>query len=77
MRVRITRHPIGSVDGVNVECYQVGCVYDIAPVLADYLILNGFAEVEMRSRDEPPPVERRRMRWSDVFQRFWRSSGGS
>ena len=75
MRVRITRHPIGSVEGVSVECYRVGCVYDMAPPLADYLILNGFAEVEMRSRAEPTAIERRKAGLRSVLQRFWRSSG--
>ena len=74
MRVRITRHPTGSVDGVSVECYQVGCVYDMAAVIADYLILNGYAEVEMRSRNEPIAVDRRKASLRNAFQRFWRSA---
>ena len=73
--MRITRQPSGSVDGVSVDCYRVGCVYDLAPVLAEYLVLHDFAELEMRSRNDPAPVERRKMGWRNVFQRFWRSSG--
>ena len=75
MRVRITRQPTGSVQGSAVDCYKVGCVYDLAPALAEYLVLEGFAALEMRTQDEPTPVERRKPGWKLAFQRFFKSSG--
>ena len=50
MRVRITRQPTGSIDGVNVSLFKPDNVYDLPPALATYLMVEGWAEVEMRRR---------------------------
>jgi hypothetical protein len=62
MRVRIIRQPRGFVSGVSLRTYRPGEVYDIPPMLADYLILEEYAILEMRDRERqiPVAVERRR-----------------
>lgn len=62
MRVRIIRQPQGSVSGVSLRTYRPGAEYDIPPTLAEYLILEEYAILEMRDRERniPVAVERRR-----------------
>ena len=48
MRIRITREPSGSVDGISLRQYRPGTTYDLAPELAEYLVAAGFASIEMR-----------------------------
>ena len=48
MKVRIIRRATGTVDGVALRRYVPGEVYDVSPVLADYLVLEGFARPELR-----------------------------
>jgi hypothetical protein len=62
MRVRIIRQPHGTVSGVSLRTYRPGEVYDIPPTLADYLVLEEYAILEMRDRTRTVPVlvERRR-----------------
>ena len=62
MRVRIVRQPHGTVSGVSLSSYRSGEVYDIPATLAEYLVMESYAILEMRDRDRPPvpvPVERR------------------
>jgi hypothetical protein len=54
MRVRIIRRQRGDVDGINLEAFQVGLVYDVAPSLATYLLTVGSAELV--GLDEPSLV---------------------
>ena len=63
MRVKIIRQPQGTVSGVTLRTYRPGEVYDIPPTLADYLVLEQYAILEMRDRARahvPVAVERRR-----------------
>jgi len=62
MRVRIIRQPQGTVNGASLRSYRAGEVYDIPPTLADYLVLEEYAILEMRDRERnvPVAVERRR-----------------
>ena len=63
MKVKITRQPIGMVQGVSLYHYRAGEVYDLPPSLAEYLVMGKYAIVEMRERDRPPvkiAEERRR-----------------
>ena len=65
MRVRITRQPIGMVQGMSLKCYRQGEVYDLSPSLAEYLIMEKFAIVEMRDQERTPTlpvIEERRRR---------------
>ena len=65
MKVRIIRQPRGTVSGVTLSRYREGEVYDIPAILAEYLVMERFAMLEMRDRDRPPGpflVERRQAR---------------
>ena len=44
MRLRITRQPSGSVDGIRLDDFIVGFVYDIGTILGSYLLAQGLAE---------------------------------
>jgi hypothetical protein len=54
MRVKITRQPVGMVQGMSLNYYRAGEVYDLAPSLAEYLIIEKYAIVEMRDRERNP-----------------------
>jgi hypothetical protein len=53
MKVRISRRPQGVVQGVSLQHYRPGEVYDLPPALAEYLVMEGFAILEMRDHDKP------------------------
>ena len=64
MRVRIIREAQGVVDGIALRQYHVGQAYDLTPVLAQYLVAEGYAAVEMRETrrsTRPRPTDRRRL----------------
>lgn len=64
MKVRITRDPTGVVDGMSLRYYHAGEAYDIPAVLAEYLVAEGFAAVEMRQQQRssrPRKHDRRRL----------------
>jgi hypothetical protein len=48
VRIRIIRKPFGSVNGLDLGHYRQGSIYDMDPSLAEYLVLEGFAALEMR-----------------------------
>ena len=48
--VRITREPKGTVDGMSLHYYHAGETYDMETQLAEYLVAEGFASIEMRQR---------------------------
>lgn len=63
MLVRMVRQPSGTVDHVSLHYYRPGRTYDLDPSLAEYLMLNGFAFLEMRRADRSRrfrPTDRRR-----------------
>ena len=65
MRVRITRPPRGVVDGMSLHYYHAGEAYDVAPQLAEYLVAQGYASIEMRQgqrSSRPRSQDRRRTR---------------
>jgi hypothetical protein len=67
MRVRITRAPRGVVDGMSLHYYHPGEAYDVTSQLAEYLVAEGFASIEMRLRQRstrPRNRDRRRTRSS-------------
>lgn len=64
MRVRIVKLPPGVFEGISLRLYRVGSVYEITPTLANYLVAEGYGEIELRG-DRPshvPPVDRRKKR---------------
>jgi hypothetical protein len=63
MKVRITRQPAGVVQGMSLDYYKAGEVYELPPSLAEFLVLEDYAILEMRDRHrshEPVAEERRR-----------------
>jgi hypothetical protein len=69
MLVRILRQPTGHVDGISLADYHPGQTYDVQPLLADYLMVQGFATIEMR-REQKSDGERKgrsQKPKSDVF----------
>jgi len=44
VRLRITRQPSGSVDGLRLDDFIIGFVYDIGTTLGSYLLAQGLAE---------------------------------
>lgn len=43
MRVRITRARQGEIDGVRLDAFQIGEVYDLPSSLATYLVITASA----------------------------------
>ena len=66
MRVRITRQPLGIIQGVSLRHYRPGEVYELPPPLAEYLVIEKYAIFEMRERDQPVPFEAERRRRSNT-----------
>jgi hypothetical protein len=63
MRIKITRQPIGVVQGMSLNYYRLGEVYELPPSLAEYLVMEKYAIVEMRDRERKPiPVAEERRR---------------
>lgn len=60
MRVRITRQPVGVIQGMSLKYYRPGEVYELPPLLAEYLVMEDFAIFEMRDREVPVEHDRRR-----------------
>ena len=52
--MRITRQPLGIVQGVSLKHYRPGEVYELPPPLAEYLVMERYAIFEMRVRESPP-----------------------
>ena len=44
MRIRITRRPEGRIDGVSLDAFEPGDIYDVSVSLATYLMVSGFAQ---------------------------------
>ena len=40
----------GVVDGMSLHYYHTGEAYDLSSELAEYLVAEGFASIEMRQR---------------------------
>lgn len=62
--------PHGFADGVSLRGYRPGRVYEMEPVLAEYLVLQGFGEFEMRRNQRSVRVranERRKATGTDLY----------
>lgn len=65
VRIRIVKQPVGTVGGVSLDTYHPGRVYEVAPAVANYLIVEGLAIAEMRDDEHPtqdPTTDRRKKR---------------
>jgi hypothetical protein len=71
MTIRIIRQPGGFVDGIALDQYRLGRRYDLPPSLAQYLVAQGFALLEMRHH-----VRSSRWRPSDRRKHDLFSDGG-
>jgi hypothetical protein len=63
VRIRIIKRPRGSIDGVSIGFYRIGESYDVTAMLGQYLMAEGFAQLEMRVGQRsrrPRPSERRK-----------------
>ena len=46
--IRMVGQPHGVADGVSLRRYKPGRTYEMEPVLAEYLVLQGYGRFEMR-----------------------------
>ncbi len=46
--VRVIKQPSGRVNGLELSYYKPGRTYELTPALADYLVMEGYAVIEMR-----------------------------
>lgn len=53
MRVRICRQPAGAIDGMSVEHFRPGLVYDVGSQLASVFLAEGWAEPADRHESRP------------------------
>ena len=53
MKVRIVKRPTETLDGMDLDKYAPGLVYDVSRELAEYLVLQGFGKFEMRRTTRP------------------------
>jgi hypothetical protein len=60
MRIRILKKAAGKANGVDLDEYRPGQVYDLGPGLAEYLVAEGLAIVEMRADHTPARKPERR-----------------
>ena len=44
MQIRIVRRPHGQVDGVDLNRFELGALYDLNVSIATYLMVGGYAE---------------------------------
>ena len=61
MRIRITRKPTGTVDGLSLDKFHVDVTYEVGPTIGNYLISAGFA-VPTDEITSPPPFPERPLR---------------
>lgn len=61
VKVRIVRQPTGRIDGISLKHYHPGQTYEVPPALANYLVIEGYAIVEMRRVHRASPTGSRIM----------------
>jgi hypothetical protein len=55
MRIRIVRiPPIADIDGVSVDCFQVGAEYDVGNTVGSLFLAEGWAEPVDLDAPRPP-----------------------
>ena len=68
MRIRVIRRPTGTPD-IRTDQYRPGQVYDVSASLAEYLVAEGFAAIEMRGDSEHQRFAgRERRRFHEVIE---------
>ncbi|MBI4475876.1 MAG: hypothetical protein HY654_01815 [Acidobacteria bacterium] len=61
MKVRITHQLSGSIDGIQLDHFKMGNVYDLGPTLASVFLAEQWAEPV--SEDETPPPAGKAVDW--------------
>ena len=58
MRIRIIQQPSNAIiDGVRVNCYYVGHVYEVSNTLGELFLAEGWAvPAAPETRAQPPPL---------------------
>ena len=51
--------PSGVIDGMSLHYYHAGGAYEVPTVLAEYLVADGYAAVEMRRRQRSSRLRQR------------------
>ena len=54
MKIRILEQVPGVLNGLRMGAYRVGQAYDLPAEVAQYLVAEGFAIVEMRTEPQRP-----------------------
>jgi hypothetical protein len=54
MRVRITKSLDGSIDGIQLDRFVTGQIYEVGTSIANYLMAEGWA---VPVDGKPPPLE--------------------
>jgi len=49
--IRVIRQPVGSVNGLALNLYKPGRCYDVDPAVAEFLVVSGYALIEMRKAE--------------------------
>jgi hypothetical protein len=68
VQVRITRPRFGDVDGVSLNAYEVGRVYEVAEWLGAYLIATASAEAVSDDEIVDPLSEQRMSSFGERFR---------
>jgi hypothetical protein len=53
---------MGVIHGITLNYYRPGEVYDLPQSLAEYLVMEDYAMIEMRDRERQIPVAEERRR---------------
>jgi hypothetical protein len=56
LRLRITRQPSGSIDGIQLDDFVVGFTYEVGTLMACYLLAERLAVPVDDNRDTVAPV---------------------
>ena len=56
VRIRITQSVVGRIDGIRLEQFETGRVYNVTPTLACYLISVGSATLVELEPGTPPAL---------------------
>ena len=56
MRIRIVHHPpVEGIDGIRLDCFEVGQVYEVGTTIGALFMAEGWAE-PLPLDEMPPPV---------------------
>jgi hypothetical protein len=65
MRVTIIKRPHRTINGLQFRAWRVGETYDVSADIATLLIIEGYAQLEMRGGAD----RRRAKRWGEADRR--------